>query len=198
MDANELDKKVHEYLEHYDPYGALRYIPQIAEGQRLEVLNQLEYPSLYYQWLACLVRLVKPKQVVELGAAAGISTTLMAIEMPQGKLYSVDIDPKIAWSWMTTEFTNVVKILGDDTDLSIWPKEVDLNETDIWFIDTLHYGSQLKKEIETYKKFWKKGTIVVLDDINMNDMREVWDALPYDKLETSAPCHTTGFGFFIV
>lgn len=199
MDANTLDIKVHDYLAYYDPYGALRHMPKIAEGQRLEVLNKLDYSSLYYQWLACLVRLTQPKQVVELGAAAGISTTLMALELAKdATLYSVDVDPKIAWTWMSTDFKNVVKVLGDDTDLSIWPKDAKLKDTDIWFIDTLHYKKQLEKEIKTYKKFWKKGTIVVLDDINMNDMREVWDALPYDKLEISNPCHSTGFGFFIV
>lgn len=196
--ANELDLEVHKYLNNFDVYPLEDHLSLVGDGQKLEVFDKTGQPQLYYQWLACLMRLLKPKQVVELGAAAGISTIMMASQLPKdSKLYSVDIDPDLAWKWMKYEYPQVVKILGDDLDMSLW-KEVDLKKTDVWFIDTLHTGEQLKKEFELYTPYFKKGAVVVLDDIRMDELKPVWDALPYDKCETTNPNHYSGFGHFIV
>ena len=68
----------------------------------------------------------------------------------------------------------------------------------MWFIDTIHFARQLKKEVKLYKPFWKKGAIVVFDDIRINDMFPVWEALQYDKVENTSPNHYSGFGFIKV
>lgn len=197
--ANELDLEVQKQLNHFDVYPLMKDMELVGDGQKLEVLNQNpQGQNLYYQWLACLIRLVKPSQVVELGPAAGISTIMMATQMKKdAKLYSVDIDRDLAWKWLKFDYVQLRKILGDDLDMNIWPKDCDLSKTDIWFIDTLHTAEQLKKEIELYKKFWKKGTIVVLDDIRLPELWPVWESLPYDKCETTSPNHYSGFGHFI-
>lgn len=198
MTSNDLDKAVKELLDKYDVGELDRYFSLIGSGQINEIYNRSGNSHLYYQWLACLVKLLKPKQVVELGAAAGISTIMMAAYMPKdSKLYSVDIDPS-AWKWMNYEFPSVIKILGDDLDLAIYPKECDLNKTDIWFIDSLHEEAQLRKEIELYKPYFKKGAVVVLDDIRLPGLDTVWNELSYDKCETTNPNHYSGFGHFIV
>jgi len=198
--ANELDLIVTELVHRYDVTPILQHMGLVGSGQIAEIKNESDRgQNLYYQWLACLVKFIKPKQVVELGAAAGISTTMMAFELPKdSKLYSVDIDPSIAWKWMDREYPQVIKVLGDDLDLSIYPKDCDLSQTDIWFIDSLHTEEQLRKEVELYKPFWKKGTIVVLDDIRQPGLDTVWNELPYDKCETTIPNHFSGFGHFIV
>ena len=199
MDANQIDKLVSEEIKSYDPYTGLRHLGLIGDGQRQEVLNTKDKPNLYYQWLAALMRVVKPKQVVELGAAAGISTAIMAAELlPDAKLYSLDIDPTIAWKWMTTDFPNVEKIIGDSLDLSVYPKDMDLKETDVWFFDTLHTREQLEKEINLYKDYWKENAIVVFDDIHYNEeITDLWNSLPYDKVDNTIPNHYSGFGFLI-
>ncbi len=200
LSANELDLEVHKYLNQFDIGPLMDHFKLLGDGQLLEVQNKTENSHLYYQWLSCLMRVLKPKQVVELGAAAGISTIAMATQLDKdSKLYSVDIDPSIAWKWMSYEYPQVTKILGDDLDMSIWPKEVDLKKTDIWFFDTLHEKEQLQKEFDLYTPFFKKGTVVVVDDIRLNDgLFEIWNSLPYDKCENTNPCHYSGFGFFIV
>ena len=192
--TSEIDKKVFELLKHYQvPEHALRGMARSTYENEVKNGNG---QNLYYRWLACLVRLLKPIQIVELGAASGISTMMMATELDKdAKLYSVDIDPAIAWKWMADDYPQVTKILGDDLNMAIWPGNVDLGKTDIWFIDTLHYGYQLKREIETYKPYWKRGAIVIFDDIRLNDLYEIWDSLPYDKFENTFPCHYSGFGF---
>ena len=199
VSANELDLKVQEYLKHFDVEPLMPHLELVGDGQKLEVKNQNPTgQNLYYQWLACLMRVVKPKQVVELGPAGGISTIMMALQIPKdSKLYSVDIDKEIAWKWMKYDYPQVIKILGDDLDMKIWPKDCDLKATDIFFIDTLHTKDQLTKELELYTPFFKKGAIVVLDDIRLPEMWEVWEGLLYDKRETSNPNHYSGFGHFI-
>ena len=201
MNANDLDVKVNEYLHSFDVYSLMDHLEKVGSGQQLEILDQSPAGcNRYYQWLACLVKYLKPKQIVELGPAAGISTIMMATQKPKDcVLYSVDIDKDLAWKWMKYDYPNVVKILGDDLDMSIWKENIlDLSETDIWFIDTLHTTDQLTKELELYKPFFKKGAVVVLDDIRMPELWPVWDKLDYDKRETTIPNHHTGFGHLVI
>lgn len=195
--ANELDKKVFDLLPHYDVGRIMHHLDAVASGQLGEVLNS-NNNTLYYQWLAVLTRLLKPKQVVELGAAAGVSTIMIATELPQdAKFYSVDNDPQ-AWRWIIASYPQVTRILGSDLDMSIWPKDCDLAATDLWFFDTNHTEEQLRKELELYSPHFNKGAVVVLDDIRLNDgMKRVWDELAYDKVENTNPNHYSGFGFFV-
>lgn len=196
MTANELDIKVMELVREYDVTPVLSHMELVGSGQIAEVKNESDRgQSLYYQWLACLIKLLKPKQVVELGSAAGISTIMMATELSKDSvLYSVDIDPEIAWKWMSRDYPQVVKILGDDLDLSIFPKDCDLSQTDIWFIDSLHTEEQLRVELKLYTPFFKKGAVLVFDDIRIPGLDKVWAELPYDKHENTNPCHFSGFG----
>lgn len=199
--ANELDIAVTDLMRDYDVHKVLPHMTRVGSGQLEEVVQgeSIRGFNRYYQWLACLMKLVKPKQVVELGAAAGISTIMMATELPKdSKLISVDIDKDLAWKWMDREYPQVIKVLGDDLDLGIYPKDIDLDQTDIWFIDSLHTEEQLRKEFALYRPFWKKGAIVVLDDIKIPGLDKVWSEITEDKCETTVPNHYTGFGHFIV
>lgn len=201
LSANEIDLRVQDLIRHFDVGSVMDHLELVGDGQKLEVLNKngQQGDNLYYQWLAALTKLLQPKQIVELGPASGISTIMMATQKSSGcKLYSVDIDKELAWKWMRYDYPNVVKILGDDLDLSIYPKDTDLGSTDLWFFDTLHTREQLSKEMELYKPFFKKGTVVVLDDIRMDGLWDVWQSLPYDKCETTHPNHYSGFGHFVV
>lgn len=195
--ANDLDLEVMEVVHDLDINPYIDHFELFGDGQKLEVFNQADHQQLYYQWLSALMKVVKPKQVVELGSAAGISTIMMALFMPKdSKLYSVDIDPNIAWKWMKFDYPQVIKILSDDLDMNIW-KDIDLEKTDILFIDALHTKEHLQKELDLYLPKLKNGTIVILDDIRMEGLWDIWQALPYDKCENTNPCHSTGYGFFI-
>jgi hypothetical protein len=85
---------------------------------------------------------------------------MIASELPKtSKFYSVDNDPTIAWKWMCCEYPQLTKILGDDLDMGIW-NGVKLKETELWFIDTLHVASQLKKELARHADKAKINSIV--------------------------------------
>lgn len=196
MTASEIDSQVMDLVRDFSIEPLMNRFQLVGSGQQEEILNKSGRPNLYYQWLYCLMKLLKPKQVIELGAAAGISTEMMALAT-DAKIISVDCDPQ-SWRWMDAEFPNVTKVLGDDLDLSLYPLNVVLEDTDIWFIDSLHEESQLQKEIDLYSPFWKRGSVVVFDDININPgMRKVWDSLNFDKFENNL-LHWSGFGLLLV
>ena len=196
--ANEIDIKVNKLLKTYDVEKVMSDMQKVSPAHReLEVRNRRQ-DNRYYQWLACLVKFLQPKQIVELGAASGISTIMMLSELDKdAKLYSVDNDPQIAWKWMSKDYPQLTKILSSDLDMEIW-KDIDLGKTDLFFIDTIHLAHQLEEEIKLYSPYWKKGAIVVFDDIRLNDMFPVWESLNYDKVENTNPNHYSGFGFIKV
>lgn len=151
--------------------------------------------SRYLAWLTAICEELKPKQVVELGAYVGLSTCMLLAGMPiKSKLITVDIK-KDSWSVLPKD-SRVVKVVGNDLDLSIYPKRVDLSKTDLWFIDSDHTGEQLRREVDLYSPFWKKGTVVLLDDVHYPEFPSyaaVWHTLPYKKRELPE-LHQTGFG----
>lgn len=197
LPTSKIDRNVRSILENYHVRDIADHLAGVSPAHVANEVENGNGSNLYYQYLACLVRFLKPRQVVELGAASGISTIMIATELSKdAKFYSVDNDPNIAWKWMTKDYPQLTKILGDDLDMDIW-KGVDLGKTDLFFFDTLHVKSQLEKEIELYSPYWKKGTIVLFDDIKMSELRGTWEALPYDKFEDDK-LHYSGFGFLKV
>jgi len=194
----DIKSEIDKLVTNFDIKPLLEDMSLVGSGQIQEVKNESGKGNLYYQWLACAMQYLKPRQVVELGAASGISTICMAKYLPEdSKLYSVDIDPTIAWKWMSKDYPQVIKILGDDLDMNIW-KGVDLSKTDFWFIDSLHTKEQLSKEMELYPIYWKKGTIVAFDDVDLPGMKEVWTYLPFLDRKNDPKLHYTGFGILKV
>lgn len=160
----------------------------------------------YYNWLGAYCKQFQPKQVVELGGAWGTAAMIMASET-SGKVYSITLDERhmisgkefqTAFCYVLKRYPNLIKVIGDDLDLNSWPKDLDLSNTDFWYIDSLHTTEQLTKELELYKPFFKKGAILAFDDIHMKELYPVWVDLPYEKLDVSQLHVPTGWGLAIV
>ncbi len=150
----------------------------------------------YYQWLPKLIDEIKPLQVVELGGAMGVSALMMLHTLPkESKLYSITLEEHgLEFSFIADKYENFVPVIGNDLDMSVWPKDLDLSKTDLFFFDSLHTTEQLTKELALYSPFFKKGSILLFDDIRMPELWPVWEKLPYDKLEITNPCHFSGMG----
>ena len=148
-----------------------------------------------YQFSTCLVDLLKPTQIVELGGAMGAwSVCILQTLSAESQLYSITVaEEGKEFMFVVDKYPNFHPIVGDDLNMDNW-KGVDLAKTDIWYIDTIHTAEHLKKELELYTPFFKKGALVLFDDIRMNDMFSVWESLPYEKKELTDPCHHTGWG----
>lgn len=202
--ANDIDLKVFDYLANFDITPFMDHFVKLPVGQKQEVMDTVERANKYYQWLYGLVKVVEPKQIIELGASVGTSTIMLALAKDKDcKLYTVDnghdyIEGPKAWEAMNQDYPDTIKIWGDDLNLAIYPKGCKLEDTDILFIDTEHTGEQLKKELDLYVPLLKKGCVVVLDDIRLNyGMFKVWNDITQDKVENTNPCHHSGFGFFV-
>jgi predicted O-methyltransferase YrrM len=167
------------------------------EGAIDDVLNI--NGNAYYQFLPCLIELVKPQQIVELGGAMGVADIMMLTAKYQGfDLYSITLpEHSLEFSYVVDKYLNFYPIVGDDLDLKNWPSNLKLNETDIWFFDTTHTYDLLHKELELYKPFIKKGAIVLFDDIHLNeDMEKGWKEIKsfgWDCADCTDPLHYSGF-----
>jgi len=148
-----------------------------------------------YQFSACLIDLLKPKQVVELGGAMGAWCLCVLYSLPaESQLYSITLaEDGREFVFIVDNYPNFHPIVGDDLDMKNWGG-VDLNKTDIWYFDSLHTNEQLTKELELYSPFFKKGAILLFDDIRMDELWPVWEKLPYEKIELTDPCHYSGWG----
>ena len=180
--------------ESFDLRGVLPALRNANEGAMDDVRNT--NGCRYYQLLPCLIEELRPKQVVELGGAMGVSALMMLHTLPEtSKLYSITLEEHgLEFSYVADHYPNFVPVVGNDLDLSVWPKDLDLSKTDLWFFDSLHTREQLTKELALYSPFFKKGTILLFDDIRMEELWPVWESLPYEKKESTNPCHYSGFG----
>ena len=178
-----------EILEQVDSIGgeSVRSLRDQKEGEDWS----------YYKWLGAYCREFKPKQVLELGGAWGTAAIIMASET-DGKVYSITLPEEKAFAYVKKDYPNLIKVIGDDLDLNSWPKDLDLSQTDLFFIDTLHTKAQLEAELALYKPFFKKGAIIAFDDIHMSELFPVWLDLPFEKLDVSQLHVPTGWGLALI
>jgi len=193
----EIDLLARKELQKLNMDEIYPYLEHISEGS-LNDINNIPM-SLYYRYLAALVKAIKPKQVVELGSAGGASALMMLATLPKtSMLYACSIpEPEGEFRFIKQNYPNLTMIRGDDLDLAVWPKDCQLKDTDLWFFDTDHNYKQLHTELKLYDQFFKKGTVVLIDDIRLNPgMTKAWNEIKYKKL--SLPdLHWSGFGMFI-
>lgn len=170
------------------------HLDKCSYGSRYDIDNVAD--SYYYRYLAAAMRALKPKMVVELGSAGGASTLMMLATAPKNcQVFACSLpEPEIEFRFIDeSKYPNLTLIRGNDLDLSVW-NGLDLHDTDFWFVDTAHLESQLRQELTIYDRFFKKGTIILLDDIRLNEgMQNVWNDIKCPKL--SLPdLHWSGFG----
>lgn len=199
MNAKELFEAVKPIWEKFDPSVLEEYMIGLNEGSRKDVLDKSQ--SGYYQFLPCLVQYLKPRQIVELGGAMGASALMMLSSLPsKSTIYSITLPENgLEFSFVKKDYTQLVKCVGDDIDLTNWPKSLDLSQTDLWFFDSEHTYKQLTRELKKYQKFFKKGTVILVDDIHLNEgMFRAWLKFPGDKTDLTAWLHWSGFGLIVI
>ena len=200
MTAKQISDKAFERLKTFDVRGLLPALRNANQGAIDDVLNT--NGNAYYQWGACLVDVVKPKQVVELGGAMGVWAICVLYHLPSdSKLYSITLaEHGLEFSYVVDNYPNLVKIIGDDLDMNNW-KGIDLSKTDLWFFDSLHTEKQLRSELKLYSPYFKKGTIILFDDIRQPELWPVWSDLIKDcrdYVELTNPCHYSGYGMVVI
>ncbi len=156
--------------------------------------------SLYYHWLAAAVAEKQPKVILELGTNRGASAIAMwSTKAADAWLVTIDIqDCSPYFPYQLDEDDHVFFLIENDLEPEIFEQALSLHDipgsVDFLFIDTDHRAEHFRKEWAIYRDWLADGAIVAVDDINVNDMREAWDELPYEKLDITADCHYSGFG----
>jgi len=148
-----------------------------------------------YQFFALFTRYFKPKNILELGNLHGVSTVMIFSELAQEcELTSVDIvkDQRYVPQEIFKD-SRVKFIYGDALDLSIYGHKTP-TEIDWLFTDTIHFYGQLKDEYNVYEPLLADGAFILIDDINLNDKRKLFDDLPFEKWDLTDWCHHNGFG----
>ena len=195
MSAKELFYKLKPLWENYKPDFGSSYFSGISQGALSDIKNKEEVG--YYQMLPVIVEYLKPRVALELGGAMGASTLMMLSSLPrESYLYSITLPEEgLEFSFVKEKYPNFVPIVGNDLNLTIWPKSLDLAQTDLWFFDTTHSYQQLSQEYQTYKPYFKKGAVILLDDIKLNEgMFKAWTEWEGDKFDASTWLHHSGFG----
>lgn len=188
-------------------FNVRQVLPALREansGALEDVLNI--NGSAYYQWIPGVITELKPKQVVELGGAMGVWSLMVLHALdPESILYSVTLpEHGLEFSFVADNYPNFVPLIGNDLDPSIWPEETDLFSTDLWFYDSEHTEEQLRKELDYYKMFHKKGAVILVDDIHSFGLDPVWQDVVngvYGKMDcydATDPLHYSGYGICVV
>lgn len=193
--AEKLYEEVIPYLKDFDWDSVDPYFDGMGEIMKQDVING----PLYRAFIVVLCRLKKPKQVVELGGWIGkTSSVILGGISKKSRVIVVEINEELPR--LTPKDSRLTWVTGDDLDLSIYPPDIDLNDTDIWFIDSNHDKNHMAKEFKLYKKFWKPGTILLLDDIDDEhvNLKDYWKEISYDKYNAKDLHSPHGFGVVVV
>ena len=160
------------------------------------------WPGEHYKLLAGFVLAVKPKLVVEIGTAQGVSALSMKKYLPlSSKIITFDI-----FSWKDDEKTilkeedfqdgRLTQYIADISDNNSFSQYKNLISTaDLLFIDVTHDG---KLESEIIKKFKEEGFIntpyIIFDDIRVWSMLKMWRNIAMPKLDLTSFGHWSGTG----
>lgn len=199
MSSKELFFKLKPLWENYDLAKAEPFLTGLSEGSLADVKNKKM--SGYYQFLSVLTNYLKPKQVLELGGAMGASALMMLSSLPkESRLYSITLpEHGLEFSFVKETYPNFVPVVGDDLILTNWPKNLDIAKTDLFFFDSEHNYDQLTSERKLYEPFFKKGAVILIDDIHLSEeMFKAWTEFPGDKFDATPWLHWSGFGIITI
>lgn len=160
------------------------------------------WPGEHYKLLTALIALLRPKTVIEIGTATGMSALAMKMALPEdGKIVTFDL-----FTWQ--EYPRAV-LREDDfadgrleqrsDDLSVaagWLKNADLlRSAEFILVDARHDGVQERNFVRGFDEIGlDSGPIVMFDDIRLWGMLAFWQELERPKLDLTSFGHWSGTG----
>ena len=201
-----------------EPYGpSARLIEVALESSRLaggislrDISSRMKaapyfpdiWPGEHYRLLAGLVSALKPRVVVEIGTATGLSALALKKFLPEAsKIFTFDV---IAWG----EYPDTCLREEDFADGRLVQYVADLSRpftasehsallksADIIFIDAAKDGVMENRFIDNFGKVGlKRGALVVFDDIRLWNMLKIWRDIRMPKLDLTSFGHWSGTG----
>lgn len=152
----------------------------------------------YYLYLQALVRILRPRLILELGTDIGRSAAFMMTALPlNSRLVTVELGPQPRTDLVPFAGDQRLSILhGDSRDLSVYGM-LDVRFIDLLYIDSDHNYEQVRAEWDLYRHFMAPGAVVAMDDIHLNPgMERFWNELPFTKVDAGRDIHVSGWGIF--
>lgn len=159
------------------------------------------WPGEHYLLLAALMKVLKPKKVIEIGTAAGASALVMKSFLPKAsELVTYDVIP-----WHEYPETGLKKNdfsehfqqkVLDLTSPEVQASERAIFETaDFIFVDAEKDYKMEKTFIEFFDSLkFRKPPIIMFDDIRLIQMVEIWRKIKHPKLDLTSFGHWSGTG----
>ncbi len=159
------------------------------------------YPGTHYRLLMVLARSLGKRNIVEVGTFTGMSSACMLRGMPSGcKLTTFDLS---RWQDFRThllaeDFTagKITQVLEDLSSEAVFKKHLSLlNHAELIFCDAPKDGVFEQKFLTNMTLVRPTSTcLLVLDDIRLLNMIDIWRAIRSPKLDLTSFGHWAGTG----
>jgi predicted O-methyltransferase YrrM len=183
-----------------------RFIDLAGLASRMATARQQDWlscwPGEHYRLLAGLVDILQPTTVIEIGTGQGIGALSLADRLPSGgRVVTYDIIPwtEIAESVLRPEDFSSGRIeqrRGDLSDPGTFERELPvLRGAELIFSDASKDGV-FESALLTMllPALVDSRRLLVLDDIRLLKMLQVWRDLPLAKLDATSVGHWSGTG----
>lgn len=161
------------------------------------------WPGEHYKLLAGIVQTMKPKLVIEIGTAKGLSSLSMKKFLPKdSKIVTFDIISYKKYpggNYLKEEdFADgrLVQFTDDISSKDGFQKHLELlKDADLIFADAAKDGTQEQLFIDNFKSIkFKNSPIIVFDDIRLWNMLKIWRDISFPKLDITSFGHWSGTG----
>jgi predicted O-methyltransferase YrrM len=150
----------------------------------------------HYKLLACIVKHIKPKIIIELGSGKEAFSSTVIANYCNGDqiIYSFDIIHNLAHLNKENLIYSTDDIVGN-----IDKYQYILLNAEFIFIDTEHTGDQETQIMRSLFPLLRKNTLLMFDDIHLNQaMKNFWNGLDkhfyLDKQDITPLGHWSGTG----
>ena len=148
--------------------------------------------TAYYGFLYLLAQMVEPNLIVELGTGREArSAAHFAAGAPKARVIGIDFQPPDF-----IPYPNIEWWTGDIRLMSQRVAEIGI-PADLIFLDSTHESSHALVEFNLYWPLLRPGGILLVDDLNLGDMRTFWETVPEPKFEHVELHGNCGFGIAI-
>jgi predicted O-methyltransferase YrrM len=159
-----------------------------------------QWPGEHYRLLAALAATMQPSSAVEVGTFRGHGAKAIAMGCPTTRVTTYDIFPLASFNHVVLDAADlagqVSQRIGDLGEPSYLAGELGLvGAADLIFIDGPKDGAWEQKSLpELLSRLTDRRRLIVLDDIRLLEMVQLWHDLPYVKLDATSFGHWSGTG----
>lgn len=162
----------------------------------------------HYRLLITILKILKSKKVLEVGTFRGASAKVILENYPIEKIHTFDLIP---WREFNGTFLEekdfesgrIIQYIDDLSKKNVFEKyHQEIIESDFIFIDgpkNYNFEKTFLKYLFDFLKYKKKGnTIILLDDVKLSTMCQIWRSIYYPKVILDYVGHWSGSGLIMV